>query len=58
MICMEMLHRSLHEVYKLVYDKLGERIPELVVGRMAESVSPSLPLLQTPTDPCPSRYRP
>ena len=39
MICMEMLHRSLHEVYKLVYDKLGDRIPERVVGRMAESVS-------------------
>lgn len=36
---MEIMHRSLHEVYKLVYDKLKLRIPELVVGRMAESVS-------------------
>lgn len=39
MICMELMHKSLHEVYKLVYDKLGLRIPEPVVGRMAESVS-------------------
>ena len=36
---MEMMDRSLHEVYKLVYDKLHLRIPEPVVGRMAESVS-------------------
>ena len=36
---MELMDRSLHELYKLVYDKLGERIPELVLGKMAESVS-------------------
>lgn len=39
LICMEMMDRSLHDLYKLVYDKLELRIPELVVGRMAESVS-------------------
>ena len=31
---------ALHEVYKLVYDKLHLRIPERVVGKMAESVGP------------------
>ena len=47
LICMEMMDKSLHEVYKLVYDKLGLRIPEEVVGKMAESVS--VPVLLRPT---------
>lgn len=38
LICMEIMDQSLYMLYKLVYDKLGERIPELVVGRIAESV--------------------
>lgn len=46
LICMEIMHRSLHEVYKLVYDKLKLRIPELVVGRMAESTLKALHFLK------------
>lgn len=36
---MELMDRSLEELYHLVYDKLEERIPELVIGKMALSVS-------------------
>ena len=36
---MELMDMSLHDLYKLVYDKLKLKIPEAVVGKMAESVS-------------------
>ncbi len=36
---MEMMDKSLHDLYKLVYNKLSQRIPENVVGKMAECVS-------------------
>ena len=42
LICMEMMDRSLHDLYKLVYDKLHLHIPDNVVGRMSESVSPAI----------------
>jgi len=35
---MEMMDRSLHDLYKLVYNVLKQKIPEEVVGKMAESV--------------------
>ena len=38
-ICMELMDKSLHDLYKLVYDKLKLSIPEPVIGKMAESVS-------------------
>ena len=36
---MELMDRSLHDLYKLVYEKLHLTIPEWVVGKMAEAVS-------------------
>lgn len=39
---MELMDMSLNDLYKLVYDKLKEKIPEPVIGKMAESVSHSL----------------
>ena len=39
---MELMDRSLEELYHLVYDKLEERIPELVIGKMALSVSTTI----------------
>lgn len=35
---MELMDRSLDQLYKLVYEKLKLRIPESVVGKMAEAV--------------------
>lgn len=35
---MELMDKSLHDLYKLVYDKLKLSIPEPVIGKMAESV--------------------
>ena len=35
---MELMDRSLEELYRLVYGKLKENIPELVIGKMALSV--------------------
>jgi len=37
-ICMELMDKSLHQLYKLVYDTLKLNIPENVVGKMAEAV--------------------
>ena len=39
---MELMDRSLEELYHLVYDKLKESIPELVIGKMALSVRTTL----------------
>ena len=39
-ICMELMDKSLHQLYKLVYDTLHVSIPEPVIGKMAESVCP------------------
>ena len=36
---MELMDRSLHDLYKLVYEKLHLIIPEWVVGKMADAVS-------------------
>ena len=38
-ICMELMDKSLHQLYKLVYETLHLSIPEPVVGKMAEAVS-------------------
>ena len=38
-ICMELMDKSLSQLYKLVYDQLKLRIPEPVVGKMVEAVS-------------------
>ena len=35
---MELMDKSLHQLYKLVYDTLKLNIPENVVGKMAEAV--------------------
>ena len=39
-ICMELMDKSLHDLYKLVYGTLKLTIPEWVVGKMAEAVGP------------------
>ena len=36
---MELMDKSLHHLYKLVYEKLKLTIPEEVIGKMAEAVS-------------------
>ena len=38
-ICMELMDKSLHQLYKLVYDQLKLTIPEPIVGKMMEAVS-------------------
>ena len=38
-ICMELMDKSLSQLYKLVYDQLKLRIPEPVLGKMIEAVS-------------------
>lgn len=38
-ICMELMDKSLDKLYQLVYKKLNEKIPEVIVGKMADSVS-------------------
>ena len=38
-ICMELMDKSLDKLCHLVYNRLGEVIPELMVGKMAEAVS-------------------
>ena len=35
---MELMDKSLHQLYKLVYEKLKLTIPEKVIGKMAEAV--------------------
>ena len=37
-ICMELMDKSLDKLCHLVYKRLHEVIPEIIVGRMAESV--------------------
>ena len=39
---MELMDKSLHQLYKLVYEQLHLSIPEWVVGKMAEAVSHKL----------------
>ena len=39
MICMELMDKSLHALYRVVYEKLKQSIPLPVLGKMAESVS-------------------
>ena len=39
MICMELMDKSLHALYRVVYEQLGQTIPLPVLGKMAESVS-------------------
>ena len=36
---MELMDKSLDKLCHLVYNRLGEVIPELMVGKMAEAVS-------------------
>ena len=36
---MELMDKSLHDLYKLVYENIHLTIPEWVVGKMAEAVS-------------------
>lgn len=36
---MELMDKSLDKLYQLVYNKLQEDIPEVVVGKMALAVS-------------------
>lgn len=38
MICMELMDKSLHALYRLVYEQLHQSIPLPVLGKMAESV--------------------
>lgn len=39
MICMELMDKSLHALYRVVYEQLKQTIPLPVLGKMAESVS-------------------
>ena len=39
MICMELMDKSLHALYRVVYEQLKQSIPLPVLGKMAESVS-------------------
>jgi hypothetical protein len=39
---MELMKTSLFDLYKLVYSKPGQRIPEEVLGKIAVSVSISI----------------
>ena len=39
-ICMELMDCSLDKLYQIVFNVIKERIPELVLGKIAESVSP------------------
>ena len=39
MICMELMDMSLHDLRILVYERLKQGIPEVVLGKIAESVS-------------------
>lgn len=41
MICMELMDKSLHGLYRLVYEQLHQFIPLPVLGKMAESVGVS-----------------
>jgi len=45
-ICMELMDKSLHQLYKLVYDTLKLNIPENVVGKMAEATIKALHFLK------------
>ena len=36
---MELMHKSLHLLYKLVYETLKLNIPEDILGKIAEAVS-------------------
>ena len=42
---MELMDRSLDQVYVLVYQKLRLRIPEDIVGKMAEAVRETTPTI-------------
>ena len=35
---MELMDKSLDKLYNLVYNKLNDTIPEVIVGKMAEAV--------------------
>lgn len=45
-ICMELMDKSLHQLYKLVYEKLKLTIPEKVIGKMAEATIKALHFLK------------
>lgn len=42
---MELMDKSLDKLYSLVYNRLGDVIPEVIVGKMAEAVSQRIELL-------------
>ncbi|XP_003384504.1 PREDICTED: dual specificity mitogen-activated protein kinase kinase 6-like [Amphimedon queenslandica] len=44
-ICMELMDKSLDKLYQLVYKKLNEKIPEVIVGKMADSTLKALTYL-------------
>ncbi|KAK3749971.1 hypothetical protein QZH41_008460, partial [Actinostola sp. cb2023] len=46
-ICMELMKTSLYDLYKLVYTKPGDRIPEEVLGKIAVSVVHALDYLHS-----------
>lgn len=38
-ICMELMDTSLDKFYKFIYEKLQERIPETIIGKITVAVS-------------------
>ncbi|KAL5473918.1 hypothetical protein EMCRGX_G028485 [Ephydatia muelleri] len=46
-ICMELMDKSLSQLYKLVYDQLKLRIPEPVLGKMIEAIVKALHFLKS-----------
>ena len=38
-ICMQLMDTSLEKLYKLVYDKLDEKMPEPIIGKVTVAVS-------------------
>lgn len=47
MICMELMDKSLHALYRVVYEQLKQSIPLPVLGKMAESTLKALFYLKT-----------
>ncbi|KAL5473917.1 hypothetical protein EMCRGX_G028484 [Ephydatia muelleri] len=47
LICMELMDKSLSQLYKLVYDQLKLRIPEPVLGKMIEAIVKALHFLKS-----------
>lgn len=50
MICMELMDKSLHALYRVVYEQLKQSIPLPVLGKMAESVSQHMTIMHCIND--------